>query len=58
MDQPAYSMDQTRREAVLAAFVQRCRDSNWNLLAAHVRMNHVHLVVEADVPPERIMNDL
>jgi REP element-mobilizing transposase RayT len=58
MDQPAYSMDQTRREAVLAAFVQRCTDSNWNLLAAHIRMNHVHLVVEADVPPEKIMNDL
>jgi REP element-mobilizing transposase RayT len=27
-------------------------------LAAHARTNHVHIVVDADVPPERIMNDL
>jgi len=27
-------------------------------LAAHVRSNHLHVVVEAEVPPERIMNDL
>jgi REP element-mobilizing transposase RayT len=29
----------------------------WSLLAAHVRSNHVHTVVEAEVPPERVMGD-
>jgi REP element-mobilizing transposase RayT len=29
----------------------------WNLLAAHVPSNHVHTVVEAEVPPERVMSD-
>jgi REP element-mobilizing transposase RayT len=28
------------------------------LLAAHVRTNHIHVVVEADLRPERVMNDL
>ena len=28
------------------------------MLAAHVRSNHVHIVVEAGARPERIMNDL
>jgi REP element-mobilizing transposase RayT len=58
MDQPPYSMDRSRREAVLAALVERCTDRRWSLLAAHVRTNHVHIVVEAEVRPERIMNDL
>jgi REP element-mobilizing transposase RayT len=58
MDQPPYGMDRSRREAVLAAMRERCSDRNWTLLAAHVRTNHVHVVVAAEVRPERIMNDL
>jgi REP element-mobilizing transposase RayT len=30
--------------------------SGWNLWAAHVRSNHVQVVMEADVRPERAMN--
>lgn len=58
MDQPPYGMDYTRREAVLAAVVERCSSRQWNLLAVHVRTNHVHIVIEAEAKPERIMNDL
>lgn len=58
MDQPAYTMHTGHRAAVLAAIVERCSDRRWGLRAAHVRTNHVHVVVEADVRPERIMNDL
>ena len=29
----------------------------WSLLAAHVRTNHMHAMVEADVRPEKVMND-
>jgi REP element-mobilizing transposase RayT len=58
MGQSSYVMDRVRREAVLAAVVERCLDNHWSLLAAHVRTNHVHIVVDAEVQPERIMNDL
>jgi REP element-mobilizing transposase RayT len=58
MDQPPYGMDPTRRAAVLAAMVERCSERHWSLRAAHVRTNHVHIVVDADILPERIMNDL
>jgi len=58
MDQPAYGMDQERREAVLAAIVERCSQNRWALFAAHIRTSHVHLIVDADVTPERVMNDL
>jgi REP element-mobilizing transposase RayT len=58
MDQPPYGLDSGRREVVLAALVERCLSHHWSLLAAHVRTNHVHIVVEADSKPERVMNDL
>ena len=51
-------MDRSRREAELAALLARGIDRQWRLLAAHVRTNHVHLVLEADARPERIMNEL
>ncbi len=38
MDQPPYRMDRIRREAVLAALLERCSLRHWNLLAAHERV--------------------
>jgi REP element-mobilizing transposase RayT len=58
MDQSPYSLDGARREAVLASLQERCSHHSWILLAAHVRSNHVHVVLEADTRPERVMNDL
>jgi hypothetical protein len=58
MDQSSYSMDGKRREAVLASLLDHCFHRNWKVLAAHVRTNHVHIVVEGEAQPERIMNDL
>jgi len=58
MDQAPYSMDAARRRVVLAAVLERCVQWSWKALAAHVRTNHVHIVVDAEVKPERIMNDL
>lgn len=57
MDQLPYHLDGFRRDAVLEAIQDVCAHRSWTLLAAHVRSNHVHTVVEAEVPPERIMND-
>ena len=58
MDQQSYYLDQRRREAVLDALQERCSEKQWVLLAAHVRTTHVHIVLGADIRPERIMNDL
>jgi len=58
MDHPPYRLDRIRRDAVLEAVQGVCARRGWNLLAAHVRSNHVHTVVEAEVPPERIMNSI
>jgi REP element-mobilizing transposase RayT len=58
MNQLHYSMDKRHRETVLAALLSRCPERHWLLLAAHVRTTHVHIVVEADARPERILNDL
>ncbi len=57
MDQPPYDLDQIRRDAVLESIQEVCGQRGWSLLAAHVRSNHVHAVVEAEAPPERVMND-
>jgi len=58
MDQPAYSLHAEARPMVLASIREVCSHGGWNLLAAHVRTNHVHVIVEAEVRPERIMNAL
>ena len=56
MNQTSYLLDAARRTVVLESVKEHCVYQSWNLLAAHVRTNHVHVVVEAEVPPERIMN--
>ena len=57
MNQPPYELDRDRRSAVLAALQEVCSHRGWSLLAAHVRTNHVHVIVEGEAPPERMMND-
>jgi REP element-mobilizing transposase RayT len=56
MDQPPYLLDLERRRTVLAAIKEVCQHRRWTLLAAQVRTNHVHSVVEAEARPELIMN--
>lgn len=57
MNQPQYELDCDSRIAALQALEEVCRHRGWNLLAAHVRSSHVHLIVEAEVSPEKVMND-
>ena len=57
MLQDPYVLDQAGRTAVLTAIQRHCEYRGWNLLAAHVRSNHVHAIVEAETRPERIMNE-
>ncbi len=57
MDQEPFLMDERDRAAVLNAIREVCIHQEWLLPAAHVRINHVHIVVEAEVRPEAIMSD-
>ncbi|HEY6351796.1 MAG TPA: transposase [Candidatus Angelobacter sp.] len=57
MLQEAYVLDEQSRAVVVAALRNHCAHRGWHLMAAHVRSNHVHAVVEAEGRPERILNE-
>ncbi len=56
MHQPPYELDNDSRAVVLQALQEVCLHRGWTLLAAHVRSSHVHVVLEGEAPPERVMN--
>jgi hypothetical protein len=58
MTEPAYTMAPVEREIVLNSIITLTAERRWLLLGAHVRTNHVHVVVSAEREPERIMSDL
>ena len=57
MPQAPYWLDRDSRAAVLAALRGHCVHRGWSLLAAHVRTSPVHVIVEAEARPERVMNE-
>jgi REP element-mobilizing transposase RayT len=57
MKEVPYFLDHVRREIVMETIRCVCRHRGWNPLAVHVRTSHVHVVVEADEEPERVLND-
>src|SRR5580658_3144290 len=57
MDQVPFLLNAPGRNAVLDAIQEVCSHRHWSLLAAHVRTNHVHAVVEAEARPEKVMSD-
>src|SRR5271168_1558659 len=52
LKQAPFEMDADQRAVTLKAIREVCDYKHWALLAAHVRTNHVHAVVDADVRPE------
>ncbi len=56
LKQLPFEMDFEQRAGTLEAIREVCRYKNWRLFAAHVRTNHVHVVVEGEAPPELMMN--
>lgn len=58
MRQPPYLLDESRRRVVCDAIVGLASEKGWHLQAMHVRSNHVHVVVEADREPGRLMSDM
>ncbi len=51
-DEP-YLLDLPRAKIVLTAIQEVCRFRNRDLIAAHVRSNHVHLIVDGLQEPDR-----
>ncbi len=56
MKHPPYVLDEMKRKIVFEAIREVCTYREWNLLATHVRSNHVHVVLDADRSPELVMN--
>jgi REP element-mobilizing transposase RayT len=54
---PSVTLDKPWRTAVQAAIVEVCTYRGWILAALHVRTTHVHVVVAAQAPPEKVLND-
>ena len=52
-----YLLDEVARTVVPAAILGHCGYRGGNLPAAHVRSNLVHIAVEAEARPEKIMNE-
>jgi REP element-mobilizing transposase RayT len=48
-------LDENERGTVLTAIREVCLHDGWALHAAHVRSNHVHVVVSADCDPNVVM---
>jgi len=58
MRQDPYLLDEPQRAVVLRTIREVTAHRGWKLWAAHVRSNHVHVVVTADCRPEKVMTDL
>ena len=56
MIEPAFKLSWYQdRRAVRDAIVEFCAQKGWWLAALPVRTTHLHMVVDADVAPERIL---
>jgi len=49
--QPAFQLDSAARKVVHDTIVEACAFRRWDLVALHVRSNHVHVVVRSDQTP-------
>ena len=56
MTQAPNGLDACKREIVLTSIGEVCSFKSWDLLAAHVRSNHVHVVVSSTEKPDKVMN--
>ena len=53
-----FVMNVAQREIVLQSVIDTCRSANWYLHAAHVRSNHIHIVLQTEKKPEQAMISL
>jgi REP element-mobilizing transposase RayT len=56
MRESPYFLGAPQRKIILQTIQDVCDYRHWSLLAAHIRTNHIHVVVNALTPPENILN--
>jgi REP element-mobilizing transposase RayT len=54
---PSIKLDALCREIVLQAILDVCKFRSWYAHSAHVRSNHIHIVVSGQEEPEKMMSD-
>ena len=54
---PPYLLNKESANVVLKAILETSEHRQWHVFAAHVRTNHVHIVVQSPEKPERILTD-
>ena len=52
---PVVKFDEKMRFVIFESIMERCVYKQWHLYAAHVRSNHVHIVVNSDEPIGKVM---
>ena len=59
LSEPIFILNsQQYRQTVLESLIDTCQYNHWKLYAAHVRENHVHIVLQADADKEKTMRKL
>lgn len=50
----AFVLNPEERKTVLQSIIDTCHHAQWHLYAAHVRTNHMHVIVKSEKAPEKI----
>ena len=52
-NEPLFLLSSSQRTTVLNAIVDTCAHAGWHLYAAHVRTNHVHIILQTACSPDK-----
>jgi REP element-mobilizing transposase RayT len=58
MNHEPFVMNTAQRTVAEATIQEVCRFRSWTILALNVRTNHIHVLVNAEATPEKVMGDL
>ena len=54
----SFKMQENYRDTVLQSVMETCRYNHWHLFALHIRIEHMHLVVQSSMPKEKTMGKI
>ncbi len=55
MAEPEFILNPQDRKLVLSSMVDACAYRDWHLFCVHIRTNHVHAVLQTDIPMDRAL---
>jgi REP element-mobilizing transposase RayT len=58
LNEAPWVLDDDARRLMLQITLTVCERRQWTVYAVHVRTNHIHTVISANVTPERVLCDL